>query len=335
MSLPGRALGPALWGLLLLALVLAMTVGSYPVGPAELWRLVRNALGGAAHGLPPQLEAIVMEVRAPRVAAAALAGAALAMSGAGMQAVFRNPLAAPDLLGVSAGAAFGAVLGIFLGWPIAAIQAAAFAGGLVAVALVSLLAWRLRAADRTLTLILCGIAIGSLLSAGVAVIKVLADPAGDLPAITFWLLGSFVSVRPVDAAGLALAALPAAAALWLLRWRVDLLLLSDEEVRTSGVRAGWLRAAVIAACALATSGAVAVGGIIGWIGLVVPHAARLCAGAGFARALPVSAAMGALLLLAVDTLARSAGDGELPPGVLTALIGAPALFVLLARGRAR
>lgn len=247
-----------------------------------------------------------------------------------MQSVFRNPLAAPDLLGVSAGAAFGAVAAMYAGLPGHVVQAVAFAGGLAAVALVWLSSRWLRSADSTLTLILAGVAIGSLLSAGVALFKYVADPYSQLPAMTFWLMGSLAGVVPADAIVLAVTTGLSAALLFLLRWRVDLLLLGDDEARTSGVRPGWLRAAVVVACTLAASGAVAVAGVIGWIGLVVPHAARLLVGAAFARLLPAAMLCGALLLLAVDTLARVVPEAEIPPGVLMALVGAPVLFLLLA-----
>ena len=326
----GRAVTLFLWLLLPAALLLAAGVGSYGLGVADLLRILWHAAGGPAHGLPAEAEAVLWQVRLPRVACAALVGAALAMSGAGMQAVFRNPLAAPDLLGVSAGAAFGAVAAMFAGLPAVAVQACAFVGGLSAVALVWFASRWLPTADRTLTLILGGVAIGSVLSAGVALVKYLADPYSQLPAMTFWLLGSFAGVGPADALALAVTTALSAGLLALLRWRVDLLLLGDDEARTSGVRPARLRAAVVLACTLAASAAVAVAGVIGWIGLVVPHAARLLVGGAFARLLPAAMLCGALLLLAVDTLSRTLPDAELPPGVLMALVGAPVLFLLLA-----
>lgn len=320
---------------LVVALGSALASGSYQIPlpdlPAVLWRGVSG--GAPSDGTTAEL--VVSQVRLPRVLAAALAGAALAMAGAGMQAVFRNPLAAPDLLGVSSGAAFGAVAGIFLGWSMVSIQLAAFAGGIAAVALVWAVSARLRGAERTLTLILCGIAVGSLLSAGVALFKYVADPGSQLPAITFWLLGSFSGVSAAETVALALTAVPAAVVLAGLGWRVDLLLLTDDEVRTSGVDAARLRGTVIVACTLAASGAVAVAGVIGWIGLIVPHAVRLAIGGGFARSMPATMLAGALLMVVVDTLARGAFETEVPPGVLMAMIGAPALFALLALRPAR
>ncbi len=332
MNLRGRSrpgVVVAVLGAVLLAAVLgAIASGSFPIPLPHLLLLLSGA--GLPEGMSAQAQSVLWEVRLPRVACAVLVGMALAMSGAGMQAVFRNPLAAPDLLGVSSGAAFGAVTGMYLGWTGAAVQIAAFTGGLLAVALVWLAARWLVTADRTLTLILGGVAVGSLLSAGVALLKYLADPHSQLPGITFWLMGSFTGVGPSDSLVLLATTGVAGGLLALLRWRVDVLLLGDDEARTSGVRPLVLRGAVIVACTLAASGAVAVAGLIGWIGLVVPHAARMLVGAAFPRLLPVAVLSGALLMLAVDTLARAVPQAEVPPGVLMALIGAPVLFALLA-----
>jgi iron complex transport system permease protein len=186
-----------------------------------------------------------------------------------------------------------------------------------------------------LTLVLCGVVVGSLFGAGVAFAKTVADPYNQLPSITFWLLGSFGGVLPRDLALAVPLMLAGIAPLALLRWRIDLLALPDDEARALGVDVPKLRLAVIAAATLATSAAVALAGVIGWVGLVVPHAARLLAGPGFARVLPVSAILGAGFLLLVDTVCRTAAQGELPPGVVTALVGTPAFIALLAASSRR
>ncbi len=257
-------------------------------------------------------------------------GAALAAAGAAYQNLFRNPLVSPDILGVSGGCALGAVTGIFFGLPIAAIQGLAFAGGLAAVALVLAIGTWVRGHDRVLTLVLTGVVVGSLFGAGIAFAKYVADPYNQLPAITFWLLGSFSGVLPRDLA----IALPligvAFVPLVLLRWRVNVLSLPDDEARALGVDVGRVRLAVIAAATLVTSAGVAIAGIIGWVGLVVPHGARLLVGAEFARVLPISALLGAAFMLLVDTLCRTIVRTELPPGVLTALVGTPVFIWLLA-----
>jgi iron complex transport system permease protein len=210
------------------------------------------------------------------------------------------------------------------------VQGLAFAGGIAVVGAVLAVASWVRGHDRVLTLVLTGVVVGSLFSAGVAFAKTVADPYNQLPAITFWLLGSFSGVVPRDLA----VALPLIGigflALVLLRWRINVLSLPDDEARALGIDVLRLRIAVIAAATLVTSASVAIAGIIGWVGLVIPHAARLLVGAEFARVLPVSAILGATFLLAVDTLCRTMAGTELPPGVLTALVGTPVFIWLLA-----
>src|SRR5690606_15667541 len=227
--------------------------------------LLAERLGGPPAGLPAMADTVLWQIRGPRVLAAVIVGAGLAASGVALQAVFRNPLAAPDLLGVSAGAAVGAVLGIFLGWTVWAIQGAAFVGGLAAVAIVYLVGSALPLRDRTLSLVLVGIAVGSMLGSVVALVKTLADPYTQLPAITFWLLGSFASIGHADLAGLALCAIAGLIPLLLMRWRADALMLSDDEVRALGVGLPLLRLSLVVGATLLTAATVAAAGIIGWI----------------------------------------------------------------------
>lgn len=320
------ALGTALAALV----ALAISIGSFPVPVAKVVAVLWAALTGGDAGVADNMRVVVLQVRAPRVIAALAVGAALASAGAAYQNLFRNPLVSPDILGVSAGCALGAVTGILLSLPFLLIQAFAFGGGILAVGLVLAVGAWVRGADRVLTLVLTGVVVGSLFGAGVAFVKVLADPYNQLPAIVFWLLGSFSGVLPKDLA----VALPLVAIglvpLALLRWRINLLALPDDEARALGVDVGKLRIVVIAAATLMTSAAVAIAGVIGWVGLVIPHAARLLVGAEFARVLPVSALLGAGFMLLVDTACRSVGRTELPPGVLTALIGTPVFLWLLA-----
>lgn len=319
------------WGVGLAALaaavLAALAIGPFPIPPAAF----PGILSGEEQGVAAT---VFWNIRAPRVAAAMLLGAALAAAGAAYQGMFRNPLAAPDLLGVTAGASLGAVFGIFLGLPVLGIQGLSFAGGLAAVAMVALIAAAARGAgDPMLTLILAGIALGGLAAAGIGMLKVLADPFNQLPAITFWLLGSLSAVTTADARAAAAPALLGIGVLLLLRWRLNLLSLGEDEARSLGVATTRLRAAAIAAATLAVAAVTAMAGSVGWVGLVVPHAARLLAGPDLRRLLPLSALLGAAFVLAVDTAARSAGRLELPLGVLTALLGTPFFLWLLWRGR--
>jgi iron complex transport system permease protein len=317
-------------GLLVLAL-LALGAGRYPLSPGDVASVLWKRLTGVAD--TGMADAVVWQIRMPRVAVAMLVGAALAAAGTAYQHLFRNPLVAPDTLGVSSGAALGAALGIFTGAGFLAIEAFAFAGGLAAVVIVMLIAARLTAHDPLVTLILTGIVVASLLGAGISLLKYLADPYNQLPAITFWLMGSFASASYTEVRGLLPAVGVALAVLIALAWRVNLLALPEDEARALGVDTRRLRAVRGAAATLATSASVAVSGIIGWVGLVVPHMARLIVGPEFSRLLPVAALFGAAFMLAIDTLARTAAPIEIPPGILTALVGTPVFIVLLARAR--
>jgi iron complex transport system permease protein len=322
----------ALLGLAALAAV-AFVVGRFAVGPADVARVLWAALTGGHADVPPNVETVVLRVRGPRVLAAMAVGAALAAAGSAYQGLFRNPLVSPDILGVSAGASLGAVLGIWLSLPVVGIQALAFAGGLVAVTAAFLVAAAVRGRDPVLVLVLAGIVIGTLFGACVGLVKYLADPYNQLPAITFWLLGSLSAVTSADVG----AVLPAVALglvpLVLLRWRINVMTTGDEEARALGVETGRVRAAVVAAATLMTASVVSVAGVIGWIGLLVPHFARLCVGPDFGRLLPASILLGAGYLLAVDTLARTMARVEVPVGVLTAFVGTPFFVWLLATSR--
>lgn len=320
------AYAASILGLALLT-VLAFTVGRYPVSLAELLSLLT---GGT---VPTNVETIVLHVRGPRVLAALLVGAALAAAGAAFQGMFRNPLVSPDILGVSSGAALGAVGAIFLWLGTLGVQLAAFAGGLLAVGLVYWVASRLRGHDPLLGLVLTGVVIGSLLASVIALLKYLADPYNQLPAMTFWLLGSLASTSPRDLAFGAPLAIAGLVPLVLLRWRINLLALPEDEARALGVDARRLRALVVAAATLMTAAAVAVSGIIGWVGLLIPHAARLIVGPDFGCLLPLAMLLGAAFLLVVDTLCRTMAPIEVPPGVLTALVGTPFFLWLFALSR--
>jgi iron complex transport system permease protein len=322
---------PVLAAVLLVSIFIAMTVGAYPVSLDG----ALNALGRLWRGEAAQSaeERVLLNIRGPRVLAGVMVGAALAGAGVVYQGLFRNPLVSPDILGVSAGAGFGAVVGIFLSLPLAAIQGLAFAGGLATVALVYVIASAVRGRDPTLVLVLGGVVVGALAGAGISLLKILADPYDQLPAITFWLLGSLASTRGGEIASALPAVLVGLAPLVLLRWRINVLSLGDEEAKSLGVEAGRVRAVVIAAATLITASVVAISGVIGWVGLVIPHIARMIVGPNFERLLPAAMLMGAAYLVLVDTLARSLARIEVPIGILTAVVGAPFFLWLLWRGR--
>lgn len=309
------------------AVLIAGSVGPYAIPPGQV---IAALLGKAAS---PTVDTILFQIRLPRVGAALLVGAALAVAGASYQTLFRNPLVSPDILGVSAGAGFGAVLGILLSLPVFAIQALGFATGLATVGIVYLLARALRSQNEVLVLVLAGIVVGALAGAGISLVKVLADPYNQLPAITFWLLGSLSGIKVADLQAVAPLVVLGLVPLGLLRWRIGVLSLGDDEARTLGVNVGLVRGVVIAAATLITATTVSVSGIIGWIGLVIPHMARLLVGPRYDRVLPAAALMGAAFLVLIDTIARTAARIEIPLGLLTAILGAPIFVWLLARGR--
>lgn len=324
-GLPGWIPTAALTLAALAAATAVLCSGPLAVAPFDL----AAALFG--HG-SPEAE-LALALRGPRLLAALTCGAALAGAGAGFQILFRNPLASPDLLGVSSGAGFGAAVALLLGAGVFLTQTAAFIGGLAAGALAVGCA-ALTRGDGRLALILCGVVAGALASAGLGLVITIAEPYSQLPAITYWLLGSFTRATLSEAA---LALIPAGLGTVILLWlgfRLDVLSLGDEQARSLGLPARPLRILALCAAALMTSAAVAVAGVVGWIGLLAPHAARLIVGEQAGRLIPAAMATGALFALVIDRLASAFGPAELPVGLLSAAVGAPAfllLFVLNAR----
>src|SRR6516165_7347248 len=306
-------------GVLALGLLVAFTVGRYPVTLAELIEVLVSRLTGRATTVPPAVENVVLLVRGPRVVAAVLVGGALAVAGTAFQGLFRNPLVSPDILGASSGAALGAVLGIYFSLGVIGIEGLAFAGGLVAVAAVYAIGSLLQSRDPILVLVLTGVVVGALLGAGVGLVKYLADPYNQLPATTVSDLLPLTG--PVAVGTIVLIAL---------RWRLNVMSLPEDEARALGLATGPFRIAIVAAATLVTSASVATSGIIGWVGLVVPHLARALVGPDFPRLIPTAALLGGGYLLFIDTLARTAAPVEIPLGILTAVIGTPFFIWLLA-----
>lgn len=322
-----------LFVLLIAIALIASGVGPYPIAPLTVLDVLTQRLFGAS--ADSTISTVLFNIRLPRVVAAGLVGAALAAAGAAYQSLFRNPLVSPDILGVSTGAGLGAVIGILLGLPVFIIQLFGFAGGLATVMIVVALARTLRGSGDVLVLVLAGIVVGALAGAAISLVKVLADPYDQLPAITFWLLGSLAGVRANDVAATVPVVLIGLAPLILLRWRIGVLSLGDDEARALGVNVERVRAIVIAAATLVTASVVAISGVIGWVGLMIPHMARILTGPRFDRLLLASIPLGAAFMIAVDTLARAGARIEIPLGVLTAAIGGPIFVWLLARSRKR
>ncbi len=301
----------------------ALCLGRYGAGPTEVFRALFASEGSDL------LRSLILRVRLPRALAAACIGANLAVCGVALQGLFRNPLVDSRILGVSSGAAFGASLALLLSAGIAATQATAFAFALIAVGAVTLVGWRF--GSSTLVLVIGGVLVSALFNALLGLVKVVADPLSHLPTITYWLLGGLGGTRWAILPPLLAFSGTGMAFFLLMRWRLNLLTLSDAEATTLGVHVRPLRAAVIVVAALMIAASVAVGGMIGWVGLVVPHLARAWVGPDHTALVPASAALGATVLVALDTIARTALPGEIPLGILTGMIGVPAFFLLFLR----
>jgi iron complex transport system permease protein len=311
--------------------IVALTLGFYQVGVVDVGRsLVSGAVPGAAAEVPEIARRLVLDVRLPRVLAALLIGAGLAVSGAVFQGIFTNPLVDSGLLGVTAGAGFGAALVMLLGGDALLIQAAAFTCGLLAVTL-AYLGSRLYRTAPAIVLTLMGILIGSFFASLTSLLKYLADPLDTLPSITFWLLGGLTGVGWRTLPVLAALTLAGAAFFLLMRWRLNVLSLGDAEASALGMHPQRLKLGLIVVATLVTAAAVSVGGVIGWVGLVIPHAARMLVGPDHLRVIPLALALGASFLLVIDTVSRSLLPSEVPLGVLTGIVGVPLLIVLLRR----
>jgi len=326
--LPGAALA------LLPAMAAALTVGRYPLHLTDIADFIL-AVTGFRPMDAAQLEtfySLIVDIRLPRVLAAVLVGAALAVSGAAYQAVFRNPLVSPGLLGALGGAGFGAALGMLISDTWLHVQFLSFLMGMLAVGFAVLIA-TLFGRMSIIMLILGGVISGGLFAALLSIIKYLADPDDTLPAIVYWLMGSLARAELTQMGWLAIPVVAGVLSLSLMGRLLDILAMGDDEARSLGVHVGVVRASVILIATLISTLTVSVAGMIGWVGLIVPHIARMLAGPGNLTLLPLSALLGALFLLLCDTLARSASAAEIPIGIITELIGVPVFLLVLNRVR--
>lgn len=310
----------------------ALAVGRYMVPLNETVRILFSLLFDLRQTWYDAEYAAVMDVRLPRVLVSCIVGASLALTGATMQAVFQNPLASSQMLGVSAGASLGGVLAILLGLGSVMLVAGSFIGGVLALVIVLGIA-RLSPGAPLLVIVLAGLVVGAMFNAFVSFITYVADPYDTLPSIVFWLMGSLASTDMTKVLIALIPALLGGTVVMMLRWRLNILALGDEDARSLGGDPRWLRTLLLGVVALMTAGAVAVGGVIGWVGLVIPHLARMLVGSDNRSVVPASALLGAAYLTLIDTLSRTITDAELPIGILTAIIGAPFFVLLLIRNR--
>ena len=316
---------------LLALFLLSFVVGRYGVPLGQVVRILLSGVLPLGQTWTDNMAIAVLNVRLPRILLACLVGCGLSAAGTGYQTVFQNPMAAPDILGASSGACFGAALAILTGQGAVMITVFAFLASLLSVALVYLVGNHTRG-NRVVNLLLAGIMVGSLFSACTSYIKLVADPTNQLPQITYWLMGSLSGTRMGTVRFAAVCMVVGLVPLLLLRWRMNLLTLSPDEARAMGVHTDRLRLAVILSSTVLTAAAVSVSGMIGWVGLVIPHLSRRIVGSDCRRLMPMSCLFGAAFLLLVDNMARCLTATEIPIGILTAFVGAPFFIYLMVKG---
>lgn len=319
----------AMLAVLVGATLLSFWIGYYPLSPGDVVRAFLSRFG-VESSMDPNAVTIFWNIRLPRILSAVFIGASLSAAGAAYQSMFRNPLVSPDILGVSSGASLGAAIAILCGQANWVVQLAAFTGGVCAVAL-SYIISRKSPHSQTLSLVLTGSMVMALCNAGVTMIKYVADPNDVLQQITFWLMGSLTKTDMESFLWSGVPMTVGLAVVLLLRWRLNVLTLDEEEARSLGINVRRTRLIFIAASTLLSASAVCLGGLIGWVGLMVPHMARALVGADSGRLMPACAMLGGAYLLLMDDLARSILTMELPIGVVTSIMGAPFFVYLIIR----
>lgn len=326
------------WAIVVLLAVLlgfcvlySVTVGRYDIDIRDVWQILWNHVVPAQNPSWTPVEADVVEViRLPRILAAILIGAGLAVSGAALQGLFRNPLVDPSIIGVTSGAAFGGTLAILLVGGGYMVLGASFVFGIGSLLVVKFLA-SVKGRTSTLTLVLAGVIVAAFFGAAISIVKLLADPQQKLPAITYWLMGSIAATNYRDLGLMALAIVPSSIVIFLLRYQINILSLGEEKARALGSPIEIVQWTIFAMVSVISAGVVATSGIIGWVGLVIPHMARALVGPDHGRLMPVAALLGAIYLLLVDNIARTATVAELPIGIITSLIGVPVFALILRR----
>lgn len=318
---------------LIMIVLISMTVGKYGIKFSDFIEIGRGLLGKSTN-CNQNVEIILWNIRGPRVIAAMLVGFSLSIAGATYQGLFKNPMVSPDLLGASSGAGFGAAIALLLSGTIYQVQLVSFAFGLIAVILTySISSVISRGENTTLTLVLTGMVISTLFSSFISITKFVADPNSKLPEITFWLMGGLSSIDMFDTVALVFPVLLGIIPILLFRYQLNALSFGEEEAKALGVNTKALRLLFIICATLMTSASVAISGMIGWVGLVIPHLARMLVGPNYKVLLPVSGLLGGIYLLVVDDLARCLFSAEIPLGIMTSIIGAPFFIYLLLKGK--
>jgi len=317
----------ALIVLLAMVILFSLCIGRYPLSVNDLLKYIFTG-----RFTDESLPTVLQNVRLPRILGAIIVGGSLSIAGAAYQGLFRNPMVSPDILGVSSGAGFGASLAIVLSLPLLGVQTMAFAFGLIAV-MIALLVGRLigKNHDKILMLVLAGMVTGAIFNALISLMKYLADSDSKLPDITFWLMGSLAGITMEELKVVLPIVLLGILPILLLSWRLNVLSFGDEEAKTLGINTTQLRIIIISCASLITASVVCVSGLIGWVGLIIPHFARFLVGPNHKVMLPTAFLSGSIFMLVIDDVARSASSLEIPLGILISLIGAPLFLVFLAR----
>lgn len=316
--------------LFLFVFILSFFLGKYPIPISDFFRAVLNKFIPIEQTWSTQIETILFKIRFPRIIMAVVIGSGISVAGATYQALFQNPMVSQDILGASQGAAFGAAIGLFFALKYEQVILFSFVFGLLAVGTVLLINKFLRNSS-ILTLVLIGMMIGSLFSSAVSFLKLVGDPTNTLPAITYWLMGSLSSIKMQDLRFSVPLILVGMIPIFLLRWRLNVLSLGEEAALSLGINSQRLRVVLIAAATLITATAVSITGLIGWVGLIVPHFSRLLIGNDHRYNIPITAILGGTFLLFVDDFSRLITTSEIPIGILTSFIGAPIFVVLIAK----
>ncbi len=317
--------------LLIVITIVSLMVGRYDVSPLDV---ISSILSGIFPNsdIVPTTRSVILDVRLPRVVAVILVGAALSIAGAAFQGLFRNPLVSPDILGVSAGAGFGAAVALLITENIFFTQISSFIFGLIAVGAAYIIS-RVYRVSSTLTLVLAGIVVGALFQALTSLAKYVADPLNKLPAIVFWLMGSFNHVSNSDLVVAGPLLIFGMIFLYLIRWRMNVLAMGEDDARALGLNTEHQKAIIIISATVISAASVSICGIVGWIGLVIPHVGRILVGPDHKLLIPTVALVGASYLLVVDTIARTITVTEIPIGIITALVGAPVFAYLLRKAQ--
>lgn len=321
-----------LLAVLLAIIVLAVCVGKYPISPMESVEVLFGEIFGFGGNYSEMTKNVVMGLRIPRILASTICGMALAMSGVAYQGIFKNPLVSPDFLGVSNGACIGAAIAILLSFSGFALQMSAFVGGILAVTITVMIPTVMRS-NSNIMLVLSGVIVGGAMSSILGFIKYVADPDTELAAITYWTMGSFSYVTLDDVLSVLPTIVVPAFLLIAVSWWIDVMSLGESEAKTLGADITVIRNVAIICATLMTASSVCISGTIGWVGLVVPHFARMIVGPNNTKLIPAAGLMGGIFLLLVDTATRTIGVAEMPVSILTGIIGAPFYAFLLYRQR--